>query len=159
MKEKGTTETTLGDGKTHRRLFTMPGIGSKTAVGRVTDIDASLFHTCDKFVVYCGVAPADNQFGASVRPTRPQRGGNKPLRTPRILLQLAHRHQEPFRALPRRVPGAEDEVQRAEGRRPQVPQGHLLHHEGSQTAQGAGRLGEKRSRRPRRTWTSAPWRH
>lgn len=34
----------------------------------------------DKFASYCGVAPADSQSGTSVRSTRPQRGGNKPLK-------------------------------------------------------------------------------
>lgn len=70
----------LGGDETYRCLLTVPGIGPKTAAALVAGIDISLFPSCDKFASYCGVAPADSQSGTSVRSTRPQRGGNKPLK-------------------------------------------------------------------------------
>ncbi|MEC4271814.1 IS110 family transposase [Adlercreutzia sp. R25] len=70
----------LGDDETYRCLLTVPGIGPKTAAALVAAVDISLFPSCDKLASYCGVAPADSQSGTSVRSTRPQRGGSKPLK-------------------------------------------------------------------------------
>lgn len=70
----------LGDDETYRCLLTVPGIGPKTAAALVAGVDISLFPSCDKLASYCGVAPADSRSGTSVRSTRPQRGGSKPLK-------------------------------------------------------------------------------
>lgn len=82
--ERAELSTELGrllqDGETYRCLLTIPDIGPKTAFALATSIDISLFPEDSKFVVYCGLVPADHDSGFSIRSQRDAHGGNKALK-------------------------------------------------------------------------------
>lgn len=71
----------LGGSETYRRLSTVPDIGPKTTADLTAGVDISLFPSCDKFTSYRENAPADSRSDTSVRSTKPQRDGSKPLKS------------------------------------------------------------------------------
>ena len=70
----------LQDDKTYRCLFTILGIGPKSASTLATSIDISLFLRDSELVAYCGLVPADHDCRSPIRLQKSAHKGNKALK-------------------------------------------------------------------------------
>lgn len=86
------TTPLFGRNETYRCLFTICGIGPKTASELVISIDIDDFPSHDGLASYCGLAPHNRQSSTSVSSVSASRQGNKRLKN------LSHSRATAWRA-------------------------------------------------------------